>query len=153
MAGSLRVYKWGKKGLSFRLYRLIMILHVKPGIENIITREVKEEHIASRYGNDQLPVLATPEIVSFMEFTALSSVQTMLPEGCSSVGAEIHLRHVKPVSTGSRLVCHSRLTEVSGRNLFFDISLRDDSGLVATASHTRAVVSNESFLRKIRTVS
>lgn len=127
-----------------------MILHLKPGIENTVKREVKLEHIASRYGEDQLPVLATPDIVSFMEYTALSSVQSLLPEGYSSVGAEIHLKHQRPVTAGTTLVCHSRLTEISGRRLFFEISLRSDTGLVATATHTRAVVNNESFLRSIR---
>jgi len=130
-----------------------MILHLKPGIENTVRREVKQEHVASRYGNDQLPVLATPEIVSFMEYTALSSVQSLLPEGYSSVGAEIHLKHVKPVTEGASLVCHSHLTEISGRRLFFEISLRSGNDLIATASHTRAVVNKDSFLRMTRTES
>ena len=85
-----------------------MILHLKQGIENTVRRKIGTEHIASRYGDDQLPVLATPEIVSFMEYTALSSVQSLLPEGYSSVGAEIHLRHVRPVTAGASLICHSR---------------------------------------------
>jgi len=109
--------------------------------------------VASRYGNDQLPVLATPEIVSFMEYTALSSVQSFLPEGYSSVGTEIHLKHVKPVTAGTSLVCHSRLTEISGRRLFFEINLRNDHDLIATASHIRAVVNKHSFLRMTRTES
>jgi fluoroacetyl-CoA thioesterase len=130
-----------------------MILHLKPGIENSMSREVRDEHVASRYGSDQLPVLPTSEIVSFMELTAQSSVQIALPEGYSTVGAEIHLKHIRPVSTGAVLTCHSRLTEINGRNLYFEISLRNGSDLVASASHIRAVVSNDSFLRTLKTGS
>ncbi len=68
-------------------------------------------------------------------YTALSSVQHLLPEGYSSVGAEIHLKHIRPVVSGTSLACHSRLTDVIGRKLFFEISLRAGTELVATASH------------------
>lgn len=126
-----------------------MIINIKTGIQNKVTREVKTEDTASAFGEEHMPVLATSRIVAFMEYTALKSVQEHLPEGYSSVGTQIHLSHFKPVSPGAEISCFSKLTEVEGRKLVFDITLRDQSGLIASATHTRTIINNEAFRRMI----
>ncbi len=126
-----------------------MIINIKTGIQNKVTREVKTEDTASAFGEEHMPVLATSRIVAFMEYTALKSVQEHLPEGYSSVGTQIHLSHFKPVSPGDEVSCFSKLTEVEGRKLVFDITLRDQSGLIASATHTRMIINNEAFRRMI----
>ena len=119
-----------------------MILHVRPGIENTIRREVREENIAPGYDEDQLPV---PEMDSFMEYPTLSSVHSMLPDEYSSFAPEIRLKHMKPVTADTMLIRHSNLRDESGRKLFFEISIRSGTDFVSTASHVRAVVNNESI--------
>lgn len=127
-----------------------MIINIKTGIQNKVTRTVKSEDTATAFGEEHMPVLATSKIVAFMEYTALESVQEYLPEGYSSVGTQIHLSHYKPVSPGVKVSCFSTLTEVEGRKLVFDITLRDHSGLVASSTHTRMIINNEAFHRMIR---
>ncbi|MFW5644845.1 MAG: thioesterase family protein [Bacteroidota bacterium] len=124
-----------------------MIINLKTGIQNTLTREVKSEDTASAFGDEHLPVLATSRIVAFMEYTALNSVKEYLPDGYSSVGTEIHLSHSKPVSPGAKVTCFSKLTEVEGRKLVFDITLRDSGGLIASAVHTRMIINNIAFRR------
>lgn len=128
-----------------------MILDLKPGIENKITKTVGERDTASYFGEEHMPVLATGLAIAFMEYTALSSVQSLLPDGYSSVGIEVNMKHLKPAPVGIEVTCHSRLTEISGRKLYFEISLRSDEGLLATCAHTRAVVQNDAFQRIIKT--
>lgn len=127
-----------------------MISNLKPGIENSLTREVTEKDTASSFGVEHMPVLATSKIVAFMEYTALSSVETFLPEGYSSVGTQINIFHEKPVLPGESVTCYSRLVETEGRKLVFEISLRNDYDLVAHATHTRIIIKNEAFKRMIQ---
>lgn len=126
-----------------------MISNLKPGIENKLRREVTKKDIASNYGPEHMPVLSTSKIVAFMEYTALSSVQTFLPEGYSTVGTQINISHEKPVLEGESVTCHSRLTDTEGRKLVFEISLRNDYDLIAHATHTRIIIKNEAFERMI----
>jgi fluoroacetyl-CoA thioesterase len=127
-----------------------MILNLKTGIERTESRVVKENDAASRFGSEHMPVLATGMAVAFMEYTALTSVQEFLPYGYSSVGTQIDMKHIKPAIIGSKVYCHSLLTRVQGRRLFFDISLRDDNNLIATAKHERAVINDEVFKRNLQ---
>lgn len=127
-----------------------MILNIKPGIENEVIREVKESDMASFFGTEHMPVLATSRIVAFMEYVALSSVHGLLPEGYSTVSSEINLKHFKPVISGEKITCNSRLVKVEGRLLYFEISLRSISELIASSSHIRTIINEEVFRRFIR---
>lgn len=85
-----------------------------------------------------------------MEYTALSSIQSYLPEGYSSVGTHINISHEKPVLPGESVTCISRLVEAVGRKLVFEISLRNDYDLIAHATHTRMIIKNDAFIRLIQ---
>ncbi len=126
-----------------------MILDIQPGIENEITQLVGENDIASSFGSEHMPVLATSKIVAFMEYVALSSVQDLMPKGHSTVGSEINLKHFKPVLAGETISCLSRLIKVDGRRLYFEIYLRNAGEEVARASHLRMVINNKAFKRLI----
>lgn len=127
-----------------------MISNIKPGIENKLVREVTRQDTASSFGVEHMPVLATSKIVAFMEYTALSSVQSYLPEGYSSVGTHININHDKPALPGESVTCISRLVEAEGRKLVFEISLRNDYDLIAYATHTRMIIKNDVFIRLIQ---
>ena len=124
-----------------------MILDLEPGIENHVSRTVREEDIASWFGEEHMPVLATSKIVAFMEYVALSSIQSRLPEGFSTVGTDISLQHKRAVVSGQEVECYSRLTDIKGRYLYFEISLRSEGEEIAYASHTRSVINIKAYKR------
>ena len=126
-----------------------MILNIRTGVENKITRTVRKEDLASVYGDEHLPVLATSKIVAFMEFTALTSIQKLLPEGFTSVGTKIDIQHLRPATLGTEVTCRSRLTDIEGRNIVFDITLHSPIGVLSKAIHERAVVNEDAFKRRI----
>lgn len=127
-----------------------MILNIKPGIENLLTREVTEADTGSSFGKEHMPVLATSKIIAFMEYTALSSVQSWLPEGYSTVGTHVNIVHEKPALPGERLTCISRLVESEGRKLIFEVTLKSESDLVAHGTHTRMIIKDDVFLRMLQ---
>ena len=126
-----------------------MILNIQPGIENEITQKVTKHDIATSFGSEHMPVLATSKIVAFMEYVALSSVQDLMPDGYSTVGSEINLKHLKPVKEGEKVSCSSRLLKVEGRRMYFEISMRNVCEEVAKATHIRTVINEGVFKRLI----
>jgi predicted thioesterase len=127
----------------------MVILNLQTGIENCIIRKVTKADIASAFGEEHMPVLATSKIVAFMEHVALASVQSYLPNGYSTVGIHINLHHNKPALEGDNLKCCSKLIEVRGRKLVFDISLNNDTEIIARATHTRMIINDSAFKRMI----
>lgn len=126
-----------------------MIIDIKTGIENRVVREVTREDTASAMSNEHMPVLATSRIVAFMEYVSLSSVQKYLPQGYTTVGIQINLHHTKTAIPGDELSCLSRLTEVKGRKLTFEITLSNESERIAHASHVRMIINQSAFERLI----
>ena len=126
-----------------------MILNLQIGIENTVSRIVSKDDIATIFGSEHMPVLASSKIIAFMEYTALSSVQGLLPQGYSTVGTEIHFEHKLPVLAGTNVDCLSRLIEIKGRKLVFEIIVRTESQEVASSTHTRIVINKNAFERLI----
>ncbi len=126
-----------------------MILNLQIGIENTVSRIVSKDDIATIFGSEHMPVLASSKIIAFMEYAALSSVQRLLPQGYSTVGTEIHFEHKLPVLAGTNVECLSRLIEIKGRKLVFEIIVRTESQEVASSTHTRIVINENAFERLI----
>ena len=122
---------------------------IEPGRTHERTWIVEEEHLASRYGSGLVDVLATPVLVAFCEETARESVDPLLPEGRKTVGTSIELSHTAPTPPGLRVTVISRLVEVDGPRLRFEIEARDEIEPIGTARHERFVVEAARFERRV----
>lgn len=118
------------------------------GISNECVREVTLENTASALGSGMLEVFATPAMIALMEETCLKSVQAEMEEGWGTVGTEINIEHVSASPVGMQVRCVSKLVEVDGRKLVFDVQAFDNAGLVGQGTHVRFMVQNERFLQK-----
>ena len=76
---------------------------LKEGLEYTSTVVVAPANCASAVGSGGLDVFATPSMVALMENAAMNCVAPYLPEGSTTVGAEINTTHIKPSSIGSRI--------------------------------------------------
>jgi len=109
---------------------------------------VKESQTALEYGSGLLPVFATPALIGLMENTAMQLIE--LPEGNSSVGISINMKHLKASPVGAEIVCTASITEIDGRKYSFEIKATDTSGdLIGEATHERFVVNVEKFMSKL----
>ena len=114
------------------------------GISNEISREVVRENTAAAVGSGTLEVFATPA----MEETCLKSVQEHLEEGSGTVGTALTISHVSATPVGMHVRCISKLVEVDGRRLVFDVQAFDEAGLIGQGTHERFVIENEKFFQK-----
>jgi len=107
---------------------------------------VTPEQTAIRYGSGLVEVFATPSMVALMESTALGSLTDNLPEQLTSVGTSVNIRHLKASPVGRMLNCESRVIEVHGRKIVFEVSVWDGEILVGHGSHVRYVVNKQEFM-------
>ena len=110
---------------------------------------VDKNHTASSLGSGSLEVQGTPAMVAFMENTAVNVIDD-LGEGMTTVGTSINVKHLKASKIGEKMTCTAMLIHQEGRRYEFEITVTDSSGeLTAIATHERAAVDVERFLRKL----
>lgn len=107
------------------------------------------DNCASAVGSGGLDVFATPSMVALMENAAMNAVAPYLPEGSTTVGAEINTTHIKPSALGAVIEATATLTAVEGRKLLFDVEARDAAGTIGKGTHVRFIVDIERFLAKL----
>ena len=76
---------------------------------------------AAAMGSGDLAVFATPAMVALMENAAMTAVAGELPEGATTVGAEMNVTHIKPSGLGAEITATAVLAEVEGRKLTFNV--------------------------------
>ncbi len=85
-------------------------------------------------------VFATPAMIGLMEWASHECVDPLVPEGQTTVGYEVHVRHLAPAPPGSTVVVTSRLVEVNGNKLAFEVACHLGDKLIGTGTHKRAIV-------------
>lgn len=118
------------------------------GISKELDRNVTKETTAAALGSGMLEVYATPAMIALMEETCMKSVQEELDEGCGTVGTGLTIHHVSATPVGMNVRCVSKLVEVDGRKLVFDVQAFDDAGLIGQGTHERFIIENEKFFKK-----
>ncbi len=113
------------------------------------TITVIESQTAQFVGSGGLPVFSTPSLIALMESTAMNML-TDLPEGKTSVGTEISIKHLKASAVGAKVHCTATITEIEGRRYSFSVKAFDDNDFVlGEGTHERFVVDIEKFMSKL----
>jgi fluoroacetyl-CoA thioesterase len=82
-----------------------------------------------------------------MENTAMQLIE--LPEGSSSVGISINMKHLKASAIGETIHCTATVTAIDGRRYYFELKATDSTGdLIGEGTHERVVVNIEKFMSK-----
>lgn len=108
------------------------------GVEGRLERVVDASLITHHVGGQG--VFSTPSMIGLMEITAHQSVREHLPEGQTTVGYEICVKHLARVDPGQSVVVTTQLKEVRGDRLLFEVSCTHDGRLVGTGTHRRAII-------------
>jgi len=109
---------------------------------------VTEKNIASALGSGGLAVYATPCMITLMEYCAMESVRPFLPEGSSTVGTRLEVKHLAATPIGMTVRCETELIEVDRRRLVFLCRAYDDAGLIGEGTQERFIVDNAKFMEK-----
>ena len=116
--------------------------------EYSLTWEVTDEMTAKRIGSAGSQILSTPNMVALMEAAALELAKSYLEEGQTTVGAEIHCRHLAPTPVGMKVTATAKLRSIERRKMWFDIEVNDEKGKCGEGSHLRIMVNSKAMSDK-----
>lgn len=108
---------------------------LEPGIYGEFEALVCEHNVAPH-----VPVFSTPSLVMICERAAINAVTPHLAADQTTVGYEVHVRHLAATPIGKYVRARAELAEVNGNKLTFRVEARDDEKKVGEGTHKRAVV-------------
>ena len=123
---------------------------LEKGISAQSCATVDEAATAAAMGSGDMPVFATPAMVALMENAAMRAVAPELPDGATTVGAEMNITHIKPSGLGAEIVASAVVTAVEGRKITFNVGARDAEGMIGEGTHVRFIVDRGRFLAKVK---
>ena len=121
-------------------------MELKIGMTGTAETIVTGELTAGRAGSGTLPVFATPHMTALMERAAWTLVQPYLDAGKGTVGVHIAVGHTAATPVGMRVRATAVLTAIEGKKLTFDVTAEDEKGEIGRGTHTRAIITEKSFL-------
>ena len=126
-----------------------LVRHVEPGTTREETFSVEEHHLAAHVGSGSARVLSTPSMIGFMERTAHNLLADRLPEGYSSVGTVVSVRHLAPTPAGGSVRVLAEVLAVEGSKVVLRVQAWDAAEQVGDGTHERAVIDVERFLKRV----
>jgi len=119
------------------------------GMKGSVELKVDFKHTAASFGSGGVQVFATPMMVGIMENAALKAVDPFLPEGYSTVGIHLDVKHVAATPVGMTVRSEAELIGIEGKKLKFHITAHDEKGLIGEGIHSRAIINLKKFMASV----
>jgi predicted thioesterase len=87
-------------------------------------------------------------MAALMEGAAVEAVEGLLPEGWSTVGTELAIKHLAPTPPGLLVRASAELVEIDGRRLEFRVEAADGLEKIGEGTHQRFIIENKKFIEK-----
>lgn len=110
--------------------------------------KVTEDNTALKFGSGTVKVFATPAMIGLMEKASINCVEAYLPEGFSSVGTRIDVRHLAPTPVGMDVAAEAELIEIEGPKLKFKVQAFDGKEKIGEGNHNRYIIKLDEFLKR-----
>lgn len=109
---------------------------------------VTDADTAIALGSGDVPVLATPRLIAWMEAATTQVAAAVLAPGQTTVGTAIRVEHRRATPVGGTVETSAALTgDPAGRRLTFTVRAVDRDGqLVAAGEIDRVIVDRERFV-------
>lgn len=111
-----------------------------------IQRVVEQQNLASVMKSGSLDVLATPQMIAWMEEAACLCLD--LEEGKTSVGISMNVSHDMASPLGVTITIEAKMINVDGRKIDYEVQAFQDGKSIGKGVHSRFVVDAEKFLAK-----
>lgn len=108
---------------------------------------VERANLASTMKSGSLDVLATPQMIAWMEQAACMCLE--LEEGQTSVGISMNVSHDAPSPLGAAIKTEATITEQKGRIVKYSVKAYQGDTCIGKGEHVRCIVNSEKFLSKV----
>ena len=112
------------------------------------SEKVTENNTAIKYGSGGVAVYAPPAMIGIMEGTCLAAVDPFLPEGMSTVGIHLDVKHTAATPVGMSVRATAKLIEISGKRLTFTVEAYDNKEKIGEGTHQRYIIDLAKILQK-----
>lgn len=113
-----------------------------------VTHTVTDADTAAALGSGDLPVLATPRTLAWLEEATCAVLE--LGDSSTSVGTRVEIEHIAASPVGATITATADLVHEDGRLLRFRVAAHDAHGtLVAHGEVRRVVVDRTRFLDRV----
>ena len=124
-------------------------MDLKVGITGEAQDQVTGKNTASSMGSGGIDVYATPAMIALMEKAAAITVQPYLPEGSSTVGTMVNIKHIAATPVGMNITAKAELIEVNEKRLIFKIEAYDDKEKIGEGTHERYIIAIDKFIARV----
>ncbi len=119
-----------------------------PGLFKQLDFTVAAEHTAAHLGSGTVGVLSTPSMILFMEIAARQLLDEHLPEGFSSVGTRVDVRHKAAAPREVVVLARAEIERVEGLTVFLAVQCTFGERVIGIGQHERFVIDVERFLKR-----
>ncbi len=110
---------------------------------------VTQEDTAAELHSGDLPVLATPRLINWLERAAFAVAKGSIEPGQTTVGTLVKVEHVKGAPVGTVVTCCSSKPISDGRRLIFHVTATDERGDdIAVGEIQRRVIDPDRFMAR-----
>ena len=112
---------------------------------------VVESAHAIDFADEEMPaVLSTPWLIWFLEHSSREAMLPLLDSGESTVGVSVDVRHLAPTPLGQRVTCRSKVINVDGRIVTFQMEASDEVEVIARGVHRLSIIDKARFNRRVQ---
>ena len=122
---------------------------IHPGMTREDSFPITVENSAIHIGSGSSRVLATPWMVAFMERVSHRLLTCCLPEGYSSVGTHLDIRHIAPTPVGATIKVRAEVLSLNENRVYFTIEAWDELEKIGEGNHERVIINETRFLRRV----
>jgi fluoroacetyl-CoA thioesterase len=126
---------------------------LQPGLTGTASVTVTADLTAAALGSGSVDVYSTPSLIALLEAAAINALAGRLPDGQTSVGTALNIKHLAATPVGMSVQATATLREVDGRRLVFDVSASDEAELISEGTHERFIVNRDRFEERVRNKS
>lgn len=123
---------------------------IEIGLTGEMSTVVVDGLTARHLGSGGVDVYATPAMISLMEGAAVNAIDPMLPEGQSSVGIEIHVKHLAATPKGQKVRAKVEVIDVDRRKVTFKIQAWDEVELIGEGEHIRFIIDEDRYYERLK---
>jgi len=120
------------------------------GARGTFSKTVGPDDLASKLEPSLARVMSTPAMIGMMELAAMDATRSYLDAGEGSVGMSIEIQHTAATPPGHRVRAEAEVTKAEGRRLEFKVSAFDETELIGSGTHRRAVIDTAKFNERLK---
>lgn len=116
--------------------------------------DVTDADTAAALGSGDLPVLATPRVLAWLEAATVAALAPSLGAASTSVGTRVEIEHLAATPVGATVHATASVSYVDGRLVRLEVAAEHRVAgsapvVVATGRVTRVVVDRQRFLGRL----